>query len=74
MAKVHVNYKLSEDVITIIRLYQAEKHLDIETEAVETLVREFWKNRQKPVNRFKRLIKYNDPDPLTKPLEVFATA
>jgi hypothetical protein len=71
MGKTHVNFKLSDDVMVILHTYQSERHLDILTEALETLLREFWKNRQKPLSRFKRLIA---PDPHIKPLEVFTHA
>jgi hypothetical protein len=68
MGKTHVNFKLSEDVMSILHLYQTEQHLDMLTETLETLVREFWKIRQTRLERFKRRIA---GETQTKPLEAF---
>jgi hypothetical protein len=70
MGKTHVNFKLSDDALNILLMYKSEQHLDILTDALERLLREFWKNRQKPLNRFKRLLA---PDPNTRSLEVFTS-
>jgi hypothetical protein len=68
MGKTHVTFRLSEEALTVIQQHQQRHDFVERTEALEDILKQFWKVENKVATKFKRFLA---GDPNIKPLEAF---